>query len=120
MPLFLAEHSWEKEKTPVVMKRVIHYFRGITAGLPPQDFPEGTFPETVKLCATYILPDERAICIWEADKLETLEKSFKAMGRGAFWSPDFFPAKTKITPIVQAYPPSPDLYITISQLMEIE
>lgn len=99
MPLFLAEHSWEKEKTPAVFKGSLdHVMR-----------PEG-LPETVKLCTSYMLPGERAICIWEADKAETLENMFKA-------KIDALPVKTKITPIRQSYPPGPDLYVMMAQLM---
>jgi len=99
MPLFLAEHTWEKEKTPVIYKGSFNVMLQ----------PEG-FPETVKLCTSYVLPGERAICIWEADKAETLENMFKAML-------DVFPAETKITPILQSYPPGPDLYVLMAQLM---
>jgi len=99
--LFLAEHTWEKEKTPAIWK----------GGLDLLMRPE-VLPETVKLCATYNLPGERGICIWEADKAETLENMFKAMI-------DAYPAETKVTPIVQLYPPSPDLYMMMAQLMEM-
>lgn len=105
MPLFLAEHSWVKEKTPAIMKGIVGAFMQLSAGVQPEGWPE-----TVKLCATYTMPGERAICIWEADKAETLEKMFTAML-------ETLPAKTKITPMVQAYPPGPGLYIMMSQML---
>ena len=67
-------------------------------------------PENVKLCAAYMLPGERAICIWEADHTETLENMFVALL-------DIFPAKTVVTPMLQAYPPGPGLYAIMSQMM---
>lgn len=105
MPLFLAEHSWVKEKTPTVMKTIVETFMQLEAGVRPEGWPE-----TVKLCATYMMPGEQAICIWEADHTETLENMFVAML-------EMLPAKTKVTPMVQAYPPGPGLYAIMSQMM---
>jgi hypothetical protein len=105
LPLFLAKHSWKKEQGPAITKAVIQSFIGVASGTPPEQWPE-----TVSLCFTYMLPEEQAICIWTADKAETLENMFTAML-------DIFPAKTTITPIVQAYPPSGDLYVMMAQMM---
>ena len=72
--------------------------------------PEG-WPARVKLLVTYELPGQRAVCIWKADKPEILENMFMAMM-------EVFPAETKITPIIQLYPPSPDLYKVITNLFK--
>jgi len=106
LPLFLAEHNWKKEKTPTAIKAMGGAFMELAAGVHPKDWPK-----TVCLCATYMLPGERAICVWEADKAETLENMFKALR-------DTFPVETKITPIAQVYPPGPGLYTVIAQLLE--
>jgi len=104
-PLFLAEHSWVKEKTPAIMKGIVEFFLQIEAGVRPEGMPE-----TAKLCTAYMMSGERAICIWEADHTETLEKMFVAML-------EIFPAKTVVTSMVQAYPPGPGLYAIMSQMM---
>jgi len=105
--LFLAEHNWKKEKTPAVIKALGGAFTRLAAGVRPE-----RWPETVNLCVTYLLPGERVICIWEADKAETLENMFKTMR-------DAFPVETKITPIAQVYPPGPGLYTVIAQMLEM-
>jgi hypothetical protein len=105
MPMFVAEHSWVKEKTPTIMKAIVESLMQLGAGVQPTGWPE-----TVKLCAVYTMPGERAICIWEADHTETLEKMFVALL-------DILPAKTVVTPMLQAYPPSPSLYAIMSQMM---
>jgi hypothetical protein len=57
-----------------------------------------------------MMPGEQAICIWEADHTDTLEKMFVALL-------EILPAKTNVTPILQAYPPGPGLYAIMSQMM---
>jgi hypothetical protein len=105
MPMFLAEHSWVKEKTPAMMKGIVDFLLQLEAGVRPEGVPE-----TVTLCAVYTMPGERAICIWEADHTETLEKMFVALL-------EILPAKTVVTPMLQAYPPGPGLYAIMSQMM---
>ena len=105
MPMFLADHTWKKEQTPSIMKGLVASFMGLAAGVRPEQWPK-----TVNLCATYALAGEcRAICIWEADKAETLVNMFKKMEAT-------FPVKTIITPIAQVYPPGPGLYAWIAQM----
>ncbi len=98
MPLFLADHTWEKKNTAATNTAMIGAFMDLSAGKRPKGWPE-----TVCLCATYQMPGEHAICIWEADKAQTLEKMFKDLIKE-------FPVVTKITPLVQIYPPGPGLY----------
>jgi hypothetical protein len=104
LPLFLADHTWEKKNTTVVTSAIIGSFMELSAGKRPKGWSE-----TACLCASYQLPGERAICIWEADKAETLEKMFKSLK-------DAFPAETKIIPLVQVYPPGPGLYELMAKM----
>ena len=86
MPLFLAEHTWAKDKTLEVMQAAQPLFTG------------ENLPTNVKLHATYLYVEkQKAVCVWESDNIDTLVEIFDAMK-------DVLPCKNTFSPITQIYP----------------
>lgn len=87
MPLFVAEHTWDIDRTTELMKGAQPIFTG-----------EG-FPSNVKLHASYLYKQmPKMICIWEADKVNSVKEIFDAM------KDDLPTMKNKFYPSVQVYP----------------
>lgn len=86
MTLFIAEHTWKPEDNLTVIKAAQPLFTG------------ENLPKKLKLHATYLYGDVmKAICIWEADNIASLETIFDAMK-------DVLPCENKFSPITQFYP----------------
>jgi hypothetical protein len=89
----MVVHKWKKEDFPVIGKKVIEAMAQL--------------PEGMALCTSYCDADQTgAWCLWEAKSAEQLEDFLTKM------IPD---ASSDAKPVVQFFPPTPDLY----QIMHI-
>lgn len=97
MPLFVAVHKWKKEDFVTVSKKVLRAL--------------GSLPQGVSLCSSYVY-DTGAWCVYTAESSEAGEqvKAFLAQ------VPEM---ETEVVPVLQFYPPSPDIYAMIYNLLEI-
>jgi hypothetical protein len=95
MPLQFAIHKWKKEKMPTVARKVIEALQQV--------------PEGVNICSSWISAgQDGAWCVWEAESPEQVKKFLTAQ------VPEM---ETEVKPVLQWFPPSPDLYAFIHTLV---
>jgi len=95
IPLFIVVHKWKKEEFKTVAKKVIEAM---------QQLPEG-----MAMCTSYCDANQTgAWCLWEAESAEQLEKFLKKM------IPEM---SCDAKPVVQFFPPSPDLYMLMHTIL---
>ena len=88
MTLLIAVHKWKKEDFNIVTKKVIEAL---------QQVPEGTTN-----CFSYVKQEmDGAYCVWEAESAELVQN---------FMTKAVPEMETKVKPVLQFYPPAPDLY----------
>ena len=88
MPLFIATHKWKKEDFKTVTKKVIEAL---------QQTPEGATN-----CLSYVKAEmDGAWCVWEAKSAELVKD---------FLTKRVPEMETEVTPVLQFFPPNPDLY----------
>jgi hypothetical protein len=93
-PLFVAIHKWKKENLKTVAKKVIEAM--------------GQTLEGANMCSSYLRADQTgAWCVWEAKSADQVKDFLKK------WVPEM---ETEVVPVLQWYPPSPNLY-TITHVL---
>ena len=97
MPLFVAVHKWKKEDFVIVAKKVLKVL--------------GEPPEGVSLCSSYVY-DTGAWCVYTAESSEAEEQIKAFLAR----VPEM---ETEVIPVLQFYPPSPDIYAMMYNLLQI-
>ncbi len=97
MPLFVAVHKWKKENFVIVTKKVLKVL--------------GNLLEGVSLCSSYVY-DTGAWCVYTAESSE-------AGGQIKAFLAQVPEMGTEVVPVLQFYPPSPDIYAMIYNLLEI-
>ncbi|HDO41514.1 MAG TPA: hypothetical protein ENH03_01240 [Candidatus Bathyarchaeota archaeon] len=96
MPLFLAIHKWKKEDNMTVTRKVLEVLRSL--------------PEDICPCFSYV-GNLEAWCIYKAKSKEAGEKIKE------FFEQRIPEMETEVKPVLQFYPPSPDIYTIIHTLV---
>jgi hypothetical protein len=86
--LFVAKHKWKKEDFKTVTRKVIEALQQI--------------PKGMTNCYSYVKTEmDGAYCVWQAEKADDVKK---------FLTKKVPEMETKVTPVVQFFPPNADLY----------
>jgi hypothetical protein len=94
MPLFIAAHKWKQEDFKTVTKKVIEALQQV--------------PEGATICISYVTTKlDGAWCVWEAESAELVKDFLTKM------VPEM---KTEVTPVLNFFPPHPDLYAMLHTL----
>lgn len=94
---FVAEHTWKAKDFMTVGKKIL----GVLSKL----------PEGVALCSSYV-HDTGGWCVYSAESMDAGAKV------QAFLTAAAPEATTKVTPVLQFFPPSPDIYPLIAKIMD--
>jgi len=95
MPLFVAIHKWKIEDLTTVTRKVIEALQQI--------------PEGVCMCSSYLDSGQTgAWCVWEAKSKEQVKD---------FLTEKVPEMETDVKPVLQFFPPSPDIYALIHALV---
>lgn len=97
MPFFIALHKWKKKDFVKVGKKVIEALSQL--------------PEGVSLCSSYCDAEQTgAWCIYEAESGDAIQK---------FLMDKVPEMSTDVKPVIQFFPPSPDLYQMLHIVMSM-
>lgn len=84
----MATHTWKKEDFRTVAKKVVEALQQI--------------PEGITFCLSYATAEmDGAWCVWEAESADLVKN---------FLTEKVPEMETEVTPILQFFPPHPDLY----------
>jgi len=97
MALFVAVHKWKKEDFVKVARKVLEAL--------------GSLPEGINLCSSYVY-DAGAWCVYSSEASEAAKKI------KAFLTEKVPEMTTEVTPVLQFFPPSADIYPLIHKVIE--
>jgi len=100
MPIFVALHTYKMEDMMKNMEAMMNLYRAAAAGELPAN-----------LCSTYSDGIGRAWCIWEAESEEAVKKALAPVKKYM---------TVEVVPVMQMYPPGPDLYTLLSMVPQFK
>ncbi len=97
MPIFVAVHTWKKEDFIAVGKKVIEAL--------------GNLPDGISLCSSYI-HETGGWCVYTSESSEAGKQIEDFLTKNV---PNM---KSEVTPVLQFFPPSQDLYAVLYKIIE--